>query len=84
MTNLCLKLALGALELVVRVHVRTERGSRVRREGAQVAVVDLQEDWELLFINIIIISHHANRFIMLIDSHLYIIISLMETNIGFL
>ena len=76
MTNLCLKLALGALELVVRVHVRTERGSRVRREGAQVAVVDLQEDWELLFINIIIISHHANR--------LFIIISVMETNIGFL
>ena len=44
MTNLCLKLALGALELIMRVHVRTERGSRVRRKGAQVAVVDLQED----------------------------------------
>ena len=44
MTNLCLKLALCALELVVRVHMRAERGSRVRRERAQVAVVDLRED----------------------------------------
>ena len=44
MTNLCLKLALCALELVVRVHVSAERGSWVRRECAQVAVVDLKEE----------------------------------------
>ena len=41
MTYLCLKFALDALELVVGVDVVAEGDSRVRGEGAQVAVVDL-------------------------------------------
>ena len=41
MTYLCLKFALDALELVVSVDVVAEGDSRVRGEGAQVAVVDL-------------------------------------------
>ena len=41
MTYLCLEFALDALELVVGVDVVAEGDSRVRGEGAQVAVVDL-------------------------------------------
>ena len=40
-TYLCLEFALDALELVVGVDVVAEGDSRVRGEGAQVAVVDL-------------------------------------------
>ena len=41
MTCLGFKFALDTLELVVGVDVVAEGGPRVRREGAQVAVVDL-------------------------------------------
>ena len=41
MTCLGFKFTLDTLELVVGVDVVAEGGPRVRREGAQVAVVDL-------------------------------------------